>query len=250
MEDSELDSIGFMFDACHSKVTKTFLFSRDIVVNLQLIGEDPGHVQSGQYLWPAASFAANHMIERWDVIGAAEVLELGAGCGLAGIVAGNLPGTRVVVLTDYDHGSLSLLADNTKGNCRGNPDVEFIISFLKWGLDLESLPGRPPSGFGLIIGTDLLYCEEIVPPLLRTVAELLNKETGLFILVSSFCVGEVLPLQSHTTLNIPSNQLSFQKINQIFEEMLLANHLISAEFESLDTSTGRCRVQYIRLHSP
>lgn len=43
----------------------------------------------------------------------------------------------------------------------------------------------------LLIGADLLYCVEIVDPLMRTVAQMLARG-GRFILCSSFDVGEAI----------------------------------------------------------
>jgi predicted nicotinamide N-methyase len=194
--------IGFMFDAYHAKTVKSFEFPNDIHVDIQLIGEDPGHVQSGQYLWPAAQFAARHIISHWELIKAPSVLELGAGCGLAGIIAGKMGGVKALVLTDYDFGSISLLRENCKlNNLLSNEHMVTKVCFLEWG-NLESSSDCHPScaegscegvGFGLILGTDLLYCKEVVFPLLKSVSSLLERSIpgGLFILVSSFDVGEV-----------------------------------------------------------
>ena len=45
--------------------------------------------------------------------------------------------------------------------------------------------------FPLLLGTDLLYCKEIVEPLLKSAKMLLeNSRNGCFILVSSFDPGE------------------------------------------------------------
>jgi predicted nicotinamide N-methyase len=55
---------------------------------------------------------SHYLIDNWDQIKSRSVLELGAGVGLAGLIASKLPGTKQVVLTDYDHGSLQLLKDN------------------------------------------------------------------------------------------------------------------------------------------
>jgi hypothetical protein len=47
--------------------------------NGKAIDDNPGFVQSGQYVWPAAEFAANFLIEKWCDLKSRTVLELGAG---------------------------------------------------------------------------------------------------------------------------------------------------------------------------
>ena len=107
-----LGAIGFMFDAQHARCTKHLHFDENIHLEIRLIGEDPGHVQSGQYLWPAAAFTAKYLIQHWNALQATTIIELGAGVGVAGLVASKLPGCRKVVLTDYDPGAIQLLEEN------------------------------------------------------------------------------------------------------------------------------------------
>ena len=116
-----------MFDDAHSKCTKTVKVtgtmrsSFHFDVKVKMIGEDPGHVQSGQYLWPAAKYLANHICDVWTDLGSDRLIELGAGCGLVGLTAARLPNTKVVVFTDYDPGSCKLLEENIKlNNSSGN----------------------------------------------------------------------------------------------------------------------------------
>ena len=80
----------------------------NINISIRTIGDKPGHVQSGQYLWPASIDASNYIIDNWDLIKTDKVLELGAGCGLTGLVISKLPHVTSVVFTDYDNGTLSL----------------------------------------------------------------------------------------------------------------------------------------------
>eukprot|EP00596_Hydrurales_sp_CCMP1899_P011206 CAMPEP_0119040774 /NCGR_PEP_ID=MMETSP1177-20130426/10794_1 /TAXON_ID=2985 /ORGANISM="Ochromonas sp, Strain CCMP1899" /LENGTH=138 /DNA_ID=CAMNT_0007006137 /DNA_START=195 /DNA_END=608 /DNA_ORIENTATION=- len=126
-----LGSIGFMFDAQHARHIKTVCFG-DITLLLKLIGEDPGHVQSGQYLWPAAAAMGQYLVDNWVTLQSPSILELGAGVGLAGLVASKLKGTKKVVLTDYDHGSLQLLNENTELNKSGTDTCDITVEFLEW----------------------------------------------------------------------------------------------------------------------
>jgi predicted nicotinamide N-methyase len=143
---------------------------------------------------------------------ASKIVELGAGVGLAGLISSKLPGTRTVILTDYDHGALELLRENANSN-KAIGDGDISVEFLQWGKPLPSVlrfstsSSHSTSSDGgiisegvnchslaelLVIGSDLLYSADIVRPLLTTVKELISSfEGSKFVLVSSFDPGEV-----------------------------------------------------------
>ena len=114
----------FPFEANHSKTILSISLISDLHVKLKAIGTDPGHKQSGQYLWPAATDLSNHLITSYSssnsssstssstsCLSSTSVIELGAGCGLAGIVA-HILGAKSVLCTDYDLGCIDLIQSN------------------------------------------------------------------------------------------------------------------------------------------
>eukprot|EP00592_Proboscia_alata_P001190 CAMPEP_0194370044 /NCGR_PEP_ID=MMETSP0174-20130528/18392_1 /TAXON_ID=216777 /ORGANISM="Proboscia alata, Strain PI-D3" /LENGTH=312 /DNA_ID=CAMNT_0039147327 /DNA_START=15 /DNA_END=953 /DNA_ORIENTATION=- len=214
--------IGFMFDSENDTLMRSFSFSPNtmsgeesgmtINVQVQSIDDDPGAVQSGHYLWPAAPVLAQHLVDMFGCSSAKEdaerslvkesvhnVLELGAGCGLASLVAMQIfPDLRQVILTDHDPGTLSLSEENYDATCERleETDAEIaaklpLLSFerLGWGekddiADILSLITYPDDksescngkgGFDLVLGSDLIYCEDVVSPLIFTVARTLSK---------------------------------------------------------------------------
>ena len=230
-DDDEMDlgAIGFMFDAQHARCTKRLDFTlpssstpttdtttiATVGVTVRLIGEDPGHVQSGQYLWPAAAYTARYLIEHWGSLRATAVVELGAGVGVAGLVVAQLPGCRRVVLTDYDPGALQLLRENIALNSGADGataaaaatgvvgECECSVTFLEWGnlaagnvlLTADGIGSSGSSGgnlqppppqsstadaslFPLVLGTDLLYSVDIVEPLFTTAMQLMRRAAG------------------------------------------------------------------------
>jgi predicted nicotinamide N-methyase len=193
MDEDDLGLIGFMFDAQHHKILKLVEFSSNITINLKLIGDQPGHVQSGQYLWPAAKAAADHLISNWSLLQSDVVIELGAGCGLTGLVITKLLGVTTVIFTDYDHGSIELIKESIILNCGENH--RHFVQLLEWGKpiskEVKMQCDYPESGFKLIVGTDLLYCIEVVLPLFTTVNDLLLQTGGIFMLTTSFHLEEV-----------------------------------------------------------
>ena len=120
-DDSALGCIGSMFDTAHDRSVLSITVSPadaiPIQLNLRHIDGEPGHVQSGQYIWPAAEKASRYLYEHWESLRSRVVVELGAGCGMAGITAAKL-GTPLthVVLTDHDPGAVRLLEENTELN--------------------------------------------------------------------------------------------------------------------------------------
>ena len=132
-DDVCLGAIGFMFDAQHARCTKKLSFESGINVEIRLIGEDPGHVQSGQYLWPAAAFTAQYLIDHWSTLQSSSIVELGAGVGVAGLVASQLPGCNKVVFTDYDPGALQLIEENVSLNKHQCNACQCGVMFLQWG---------------------------------------------------------------------------------------------------------------------
>lgn len=220
--ENNLSLIGFMFDLNYEKKIKEIKFLinfQEISFYFNLIDEDPGHKQSGQYLWPAAIFLCNYLINNWDKYKSLFIIELGAGVGISGIVCSylnqfissstsstsstssvssvNLLETREislnskVILTDYDPGCINLLNDNIiQNNCQNVCKTEY----LKWGESINHLEINNQLENILIIGSDLLYCTGVVEPLFTTVFQLLNSinsKNGIFLLASSFDVGEV-----------------------------------------------------------
>lgn len=103
-------------------------------------------------LWPAARMLAKHLVQQKFPAGL-EVLEVGCGLGLAGIVALSM-GMRVT-FTDYDPCALKFAADNA----RLNGYSDFRTQEIDWR--------QPPENFRfpLVLGSDLIYEARLVDPL-------------------------------------------------------------------------------------
>lgn len=188
-EDDVMADMGFMFDSEQAVVCKSLIFQRSVgenacnsgiatlfkvYVELESIDDDPGAVQSGHYLWPASPALAQHLVQldTSSLLGgknAIRVVELGAGCGLGGCVAMQLPGVESVMLTDHDPGCLDRARTNVqktkvkllqeKADLSGL-DVDMSFELLSWG-DTENaenlLSKQEIDGFHLVIGSDLIY---------------------------------------------------------------------------------------------
>lgn len=120
-EDGGLGCIGSMFDTAASRhvinVTLPRASDEEICITVRCINGEPGHVQSGQYIWPAAESLCRYLSAHWTTLSSRTVIELGAGCGMAGIAAAKLGGSSTyVIFTDHDPGAVNLLEENAELN--------------------------------------------------------------------------------------------------------------------------------------
>ncbi len=76
--DEEFQAIGFMFDAEHQKCITIIDVANDLQVSLKSIGNQPGHLQSGQYFWPASIALSKYLWGHGDPIYTSKILELGS----------------------------------------------------------------------------------------------------------------------------------------------------------------------------
>lgn len=202
-DDDALFSIGLMFDASAPKRMLTVHIGEGLEIALKSIGDDPGHKQSGQYLWPASVGLAKYLSQNPDLIrDVTTVLELGAGCGLCGITVTKLSPHINVYFTDYDNGTLDLIKESVSLN--SIPLSRVFMQNLRWG---DSGVSDIPK-VSLVIGSDLIYCGDVVMPLFKTVSHYLEKlPESLFILATSFELEKVCKVKNFhhsyfTSLNV------------------------------------------------
>ncbi|KAL7560438.1 hypothetical protein ACA910_016184 [Epithemia clementina (nom. ined.)] len=113
---------------------------------------------TGLTLWRASNILCDFMVKHKEVIRSAnKVLELGAGLGLCGIVASKLGAS----LPFYSSGD-------------DNEDDDVLRCYqLIWGENLY-LFSEMHGSFDLILGSDIIYVEEILEPLWNTIDLLLS----------------------------------------------------------------------------
>jgi predicted nicotinamide N-methyase len=119
----------------------------------------------GGRLWASAQLLVTHILAQEDLAGA-NVLELGAGAGLAGLAALHL-GAGTVTLSDTPSAPelLELLAKNAAANPHPGTGAVAHVLPLDWADD-----GGAAAEFDMVVGSDVLYHEELAQPLARTMA--------------------------------------------------------------------------------
>lgn len=124
VDDGYFADVGFMFEGNQPTRLETFEWQltqrgerttkgqqqrpRTISVQLRVVDDEPGALQSGHYLWPASKILADHFVASHDsaYLAPANVVELGAGCALLSCMALQLwqPSLECIVVTDHDPG--------------------------------------------------------------------------------------------------------------------------------------------------
>lgn len=124
-------------------------------------------------VWDSAIVLSKYLERLPQKVEGRNCIELGAGCGLPGIVAAYL-GASSVLLTDFPD-NLDLLQKNVTTN-----KLQMTVSVcpLVWGNRSELLA----SPFDLIIAADVMYCVEAVDSLLSTLK--MAADAGTIILLA------------------------------------------------------------------
>lgn len=135
---------------------------------------DEIYQSTGLTVWRASEHLCRHLVVHQSLL-SGDALELGAGLGMVGILASKLTDCRLVI-TDGDSQALPLLRENVHHN-----ESRASVRQLIWGLDssLSFLEVQGP--FDVILASDIIYVECIIPPLWDTIRTLLKKE-GVFVL--------------------------------------------------------------------
>jgi predicted nicotinamide N-methyase len=122
----------------------------------------------------------------------ASVLELGSGCGLAGLGVAML-GAKTVMLTDQNE---SDTLENLRGNLArnrhrldaaawllGRPPCDVRVAELDWRKCDEDLraAGLVDTAWDVIVGADVVYSLAAVEPLVKTICLLCNPSTVVWI---------------------------------------------------------------------
>jgi predicted nicotinamide N-methyase len=230
-EEDDLDffaGVGFMFEGNQPSKLVRFKWQtpekkKSIAITLSIADDNPGAVISGHYLWPAAELLAKYLMTKETAWQPGSVVELGAGCALASLAAlqiwhGSL---QCVVVTDHDPGTLERACDNHETtlqevldasaseddlNAAINNLVSIPVSFecLDWGSGKEQAEAldaireivqehttQNQIRFDMVLGSDLIYCFDIVEPLMTTAADLLAvTDDSVFVLTQSFLYEE------------------------------------------------------------
>lgn len=191
-EDAIICDLEYLFPVPkHDRMTLTFRGKEHVIYAL------PGefqHTVIGEVLWRGATAlcellsdesSADNKIEpsamdaiRKLPIKGSKVIELGAGCGLVGLVCLKGLGAECAYLTDYEESVMRLLRRNASEN---DVDSSFVQT-LDW-----TLPVNPEAEgfFDIAVASDVIYWRELVDPYFKCAGEII-REGGYLIMVNGY----------------------------------------------------------------
>lgn len=184
---------------------------RKVKLHLEGVKQELGQTlkSTGLTIWPAAPILCTYLTEHGEeLLQGKNVLELGAGLGLAGLLAANM--CTSIVLTDGDTETLSLLRKNVSQNAKRNDNGVFAkvqCGQLRWGINMSPFAAKysPSGGFDVILGSDIIYSEDIISPLFDTVNTLLcqNKDAAFLLsyVARNVSITEVLKVAKSYNFN-------------------------------------------------
>lgn len=119
-------------------------------------------------IWEAAIVLTEDLTRR-EIDADSKILELGAGMGLTGLALGSMG--YHVTLTDTDETALALLEKNVKHNQLTTARIQ----------KLDWFHPNTEEQFDVICGSELIYKDEAVEPLLNLLLHILKKEGTAYI---------------------------------------------------------------------
>jgi len=150
LQEYHLSQGGHAWSILHTGAVLTFEDEQE------LLSEREARLPFGVALWPSSIALAHELIARGNDLRGRQVLELGAGTGLPGIVAASL-GARVVQ-TDRQPAALHLGRLNAERNGLAAVIEHRVADWLEW---------TEPTRYDWIIGADILYSPAVHAALRR-----------------------------------------------------------------------------------
>ncbi|PVD39204.1 hypothetical protein C0Q70_01832 [Pomacea canaliculata] len=155
---------------CEFTSTKMFTFTdEDSEELLEVIIPEIAEAAYGMYTWPCAPVLAQYVWYHRHRLHGKNVLEIGSGTALTGIVAAKC-GAHVIL---SDSGLHPECLENCHRSCRANGLIDVEITPITWGLITPNFLSLPQIHF--IFGSDCFYDTKDFEDVLVTVSFLLHQ---------------------------------------------------------------------------
>ena len=150
---------------------------------------------TGMTLWEGSQKLCSYICQNPETVGNKNIVELGAGLGLCGIVA-HKHGAKRVVLTDGDSDTLKNMRSNVALNVESQvlKSDSVVCKQLLWGTNEEAFCSKWASedgGFDICMGGDIAYAQESLQILFETALGLLSSKVGSLFFLSFVFRGGV-----------------------------------------------------------
>lgn len=141
---------------------------------------------TGGIVWETSYLLINYLLSLSRNLG--NTLEVGAGCGLLGLVLAASKWAKRVVLTETDS-VIENLHDNVKRN-DASGSKRAMGCALDWQnveRDVEKSSKLEPHSFDTIVGTDVIFTSTLVEPLLHTLQYMSHENTVVYLCLQVRC---------------------------------------------------------------
>jgi predicted nicotinamide N-methyase len=175
---SEEDDDGLLpiFGLVHQTQDYNYNFG-DFAIKLIGCEKTKGLEKMGDYgltVWPGAEQLAQYLQENADKYAGKSACELGAGLGLAGILAAKMDIFGTLRITDGAPTECSMLRDNLSRNGLN----EALAAELPWedvdAAEQVKAGAKCAEGFDVVMGSDVVYEDDCVLPLVQAALRLLK----------------------------------------------------------------------------
>jgi len=188
----------FAMSASGDNAYETFQYDIDDTIQINIRAEAEYDKSTGMSVWKGSEVMCTYLRQHPEIVHNKKVLELGAGCGLCGLVCRIALDPKSVLISDGDHKVLDNLRFNVKRNGLqladdASPSVsvdddESIIAVpqLIWGKNHAINFTKQYGKQNVIIATDCVYMTQSVIPLFETINEVLdNTSESVFLFVNT-----------------------------------------------------------------
>eukprot|EP00698_Gefionella_okellyi_P010172 TRINITY_DN2622_c0_g1_i1.p1 TRINITY_DN2622_c0_g1~~TRINITY_DN2622_c0_g1_i1.p1 ORF type:complete len:245 (-),score=35.73 TRINITY_DN2622_c0_g1_i1:17-751(-) len=184
MTDAESDLQGFFTNTDYTEETLNFGHYR--LRCRQLATSCTDFDLTGQIPWPGAMVLCQFIIcpQYRTLFAAKSCVELGAGTGRCGLLAGFTASS--VVLTDNNEIILDLLRQNVELNASAFQHMKTLpgVVNLNWGSSIAGVREFPSDGFDVVLAADVVYSPDYIEALFKTADDLLSKAPGAIFVLS------------------------------------------------------------------
>lgn len=140
---------------------------------------------TGVQLWAASLVFGWWLIELRERVAGRSVMELGAGCGLPGLLSAAYLNPASVVMSDFYSHTVDNLKENIKLNAALLSPDAVTVELLDW-----LSPGTwPATRYQVILACDLVYHAAVVSPLAHVIDTLLAPAGMLYLVHSQHRLG-------------------------------------------------------------
>jgi predicted nicotinamide N-methyase len=211
---------------------------------LHIQEQENANLGTGLISWDGSVVLAKYFELHPSVVQNKRVLEVGSGTGIVGL-SNYFLGAKRVLLTDLSYSlpnlQRNILKNQEKNADRVDSDWKMISTGILDWKDPKTYP-KEESGEGywdVIVGSDVIWLEELVPPLIQTLEACANENTVIYI--------------SHQTRSLHTDKLFFSLLSQQFQFekvsliILFSHHLLSYNLLTL-FKTPKKQVPRDELH--